>query len=150
LNQIQHTLAKALIDDAPALAEQILTLRFKKYPIKDKQLFDRQSSTDYIMKLVQLLGSSLVLSPSAREDGLKVWSVQTARYALEYGQSLDVAMQSTLFIRSEILQVIERLAEQEETSVKEVVFIIQEINQMLDLCFQVFTETYMESILEAM
>lgn len=150
MNQIQHTLAKALIDESPALAEQILTLRFKKYPIKDKQLFDRQSSTDYIMKLVQLLGSSLVLSPSAREDGLKVWSVQTAHYALEYGQSLDVAMQSTLFIRSEILRVIERLAEQDETSVKEVIFIIQEINQMLDLCFQVFTETYMESILEAM
>ncbi|ANC78709.1 hypothetical protein ABE65_018660 [Fictibacillus phosphorivorans] len=149
MNQIQHTLAKTLIDDAPALAEHILTLRFKKYPIKDKQLFDRQSSTDYIMKLVQLLGSSLVLSPSAREDGLKVWAIQTARYALEYGQSLDVAMQSTQFIRSEILQVIERLAEQEQTSVKEVIFIIQEINQMLDLCFQVFTQTYMESILEA-
>ncbi len=149
MNQIQHTLAKALIDEAPALAEHILTLRFKKYPIKDKQLFDLQSSTDYIMKLVQLLGSSLVLSESAREDGLKVWAIQTARYALEYGQSLDIAMQSSLFIRKEIISVIERLAEQEETSVKEVIFIIQEINQMLDLCFQVFTQTYMESILEA-
>ncbi|MED1862514.1 hypothetical protein P4V41_03415 [Fictibacillus nanhaiensis] len=149
MNQIQHTLAKALIEEAPTLAEHILTLRFKKYPIKDKQLSDRQSSTEYIMKLVQLLGSSILLSPSEREEGLTIWSIQTARYALEYGQSLDVAMQSTIFIRSEILHVIERIAEQEQTSIKEVIYIIQEMNQMLDLCFQVFTETYMESILEA-
>ncbi|MDM5314981.1 hypothetical protein QUF49_03180 [Fictibacillus sp. b24] len=149
MNTIQQKLAGILVNEAPSLAEKIIGRRFEKYPVKENQLFDLQSSVDYITKFVQLLGSSLLLSSDVKEEGLKVWSTHTAQYALQYGQSLDIAMQPNLFIRSELIRVIARLSEEEGYTVKETIALVQDLNQMLDLCFQCFTETYMESILQA-
>ncbi|MFG6497066.1 hypothetical protein P8610_17020 [Fictibacillus sp. UD] len=149
MNIIQQKLAETLVNQAPSLAEKIISRRFEKYPVKENQLYDLQSSIDYITKFVQLVGSSLLLSPRVKEEGLKVWSIHTAQYALQYGQSLDIAMQPNLFIRSELISVIAKLSEEEGYTVKETIRLVQDINQMLDLCFHCFTETYMESILQA-
>jgi rsbT co-antagonist protein RsbR len=53
------------------------------------------------------------------------WSEQTALYAVDYGQSLDVALQPLPFIRKEILILIEELAETEVFSVLDVMTVIK-------------------------
>ncbi|KZE64143.1 hypothetical protein AWM68_13635 [Fictibacillus phosphorivorans] len=149
MKTIQQKLAEIIVNESSSLAEQIISRRFEKYPVKEKQLFDYQSSKDYITKFIQLCGSSLLLSPSVREERLKEVAITTAQFALQYGQSLDIAMQPNQFIRSELINVIARLSEEEGYTLKETISLVQDMNQMLDLSFQCFMETYMESILQA-
>lgn len=136
---------QALVEQAPLLSNKILTQRFDRHPQKSGLPHDRKQSLAYIQEFIKLLGSTLTLEGDQAEIVLMNWAEQTALYAVDYGQSLDVAMQPLPFIRKEILILIEGLAETEAFSVLDVMSVIKNIDINLDFASHSFSETYVKN-----
>jgi rsbT co-antagonist protein RsbR len=137
-------IGQALVEQAPILSNKILTERFYRHP-QSGLARDRKQSLAYIQEFIILLGSTLTLDGDQAEKQLIKWAEQTALYAVDYGQSLDVSLQPLPFIRKEILILIEDLAITEAFSVKDVMCLIKNIDINLDFASFTFSETYVKS-----
>jgi rsbT co-antagonist protein RsbR len=136
---------QTLVDQASLLSNNILTQRFNRHPQISGFPHDRKQSFAYIQEFIKLLGSTLTLEGDQAEVVLMNWAEQTALYAVDYGQSLDVAMQPLPFIRKEILILIEELAETETFSVLDVMSVIKNIDINLDFASHMFSQTYVKN-----
>jgi rsbT co-antagonist protein RsbR len=128
---------QTLVEQAPLLSNKILNQRFDRHPQKSSLPHDWKQSFTYIQEFIKLLGSTLTIEGDQAEIVLMNWAEQTALYAVDYGQSLDVALQP--------LPLIEELAETEVFSVLDVMSVIKNIDINLDFASHTFSETYVKN-----
>jgi rsbT co-antagonist protein RsbR len=150
MEHIYKVLGETLSTEAHAISETVLTHRYQKYPIKDGQLFDYEISLEFITQFITIFGESLLQSHEEAVTSLINWSKETAFFSYEHGQSLDIALQPLTFIRTEVINIIERTAIKENYSISETIAIVKEVNTLLDQTVHCFCECYLEHILQTL
>ncbi|MBD7964781.1 STAS domain-containing protein [Fictibacillus norfolkensis] len=141
-------IGQVIVKNASLMAEKVLILRFKRHPIREKQPVHNETTITYIENFIKLLGQSLMMDQKEAESMLITWAEDTARFAVEYGQFLDAAIQPLAFIRSEILNVIKEVSLVEQFSILDVMDVINRIDTNIDHSSHRFSETYVENYRE--
>jgi rsbT co-antagonist protein RsbR len=141
-------IGQCIVENASPIAERVLVLRFRRHPRREKQTFHKETAVTYIENFIKLLGQSLMMDQKEAESMLITWAEETARFAVEYGQFLDAAIQPLTFIRSEILNVIKEVSLAEQFSILDVMDVIHRIDTNIDHSSHRFSETYVENYRE--
>ncbi|MBH0158621.1 STAS domain-containing protein [Fictibacillus sp. 5RED26] len=138
-------IGQALIMQAETISHRVLEERSSRYPTVFHQPYDKQKSYSYIVSFIKLLGESLSMEDEKAELVLMEWAKKTALFAVEYGQSLDIAMQPLPFIRRAMLDLISKDVNSEELSINALLAVIKKMDINIDLATHTFNETYVKN-----
>jgi rsbT co-antagonist protein RsbR len=141
-------IGQSIVENASSMAERVLILRFKRHPRREKQPFHKETAITYIEEFIKIIGRSLMMDQKEADSMLIEWAEETARFAVEYGQFLDVAIQPLAYIRKEILSVIKEVSVVEQFSILDVMDVIDRIDINIDHSSHRFSETYVENYRE--